>query len=804
MRILSIAALAALAVPIFGGCLTRPVTSGDPSTKAVFFDELSQTAIDKVDLLFAIDNSASMGDKQDLLAAAVPVLVNRLLNPNCVDTSVTCKAASECTAALGASAECDTSANQGAGACFVAGDNMGGANQCSSIPNTKPEFPPVHDLHVAIVSSSMGGGGSPDLCAPIDASDSTHQDDHGWLLNRTTTNTPVANANPVTPPGGNFLAWLPPSDPKNAGKAPPNVTPYTTSSTQLVSDFQSLVSGVQQHGCGLEAQLESWYHFLVQPDPWQSVALGDGNRASYQGVDSALLKMRHDFLRPDSLVAIIQLTDEEDSWSDPMWAGGFGWVARTQSFPGGPDSAGTGPRGTHECDTNPNDPDCTSCAFAAADPSAKKASGALIKDDPSCTSCPAGVNNCKPGWYVSAQSKPAIAAADGLNVRYSEQLMKRRYGFDSQHNVQRYIDGLRSTTVPDRDHESHDHDNYAPQRNCTNPLFAIDLPDGSDTSPDTLCKLKSVRPPDHVFYALIGGVPNDLVDGNPQWSKILGADPEHGDTTGIDPRMIESMAPRAGVQGEWNTLSSSAFIDYQYACTFDLPKQRVCAPGDSSCDCQGAADGPPLCSSAGSTTQVKGKAYPTIRELRVAKGLGDQAVVASLCAKVVSGSTSDPSYGYNPAMQAIVSRLKKQLAQQCLPQKLVRDTAGDVPCLVLAEYKGQTDQAAGCTDPGMCNPADPTTCGCKADDVSCIATYKNILSRYQQGFQASLGDGGASQPTPVACIFQQIADPACSKSQGAGWCYVEGAANTGGCPQAIQFAGSGPPNNVTISLECIE
>ena len=802
MRILSIAAVCIVAV----GCLTRPVTGGDPTTKAVVFDELSQTAIDKVDLVFAIDNSASMGDKQDLLAAAVPVLVNRLLNPNCVDSGATCKLASDCTAALGASAQCDTSANNGAGACFVGGDNQGGANQCSTIPSTKPEFPPVHDLHVAIVSSSMGGGGSPDVCVP-DGADSTHQDDHGWLLNRTTSNTPVANANPVSPPGGNFLAWLPPSDPKNEGKPAPNVTPYATS-TQLVSDFQSLVSGVQQHGCGLEAQLESWYHFLVQPDPWQSITRGNDGVASYQGIDTNLLKMRHDFLRPDSLVAIVQLTDEEDSWSDPMWGGGHGWVTRTNSFPGGPDSAGTGPRGTHECDTNPNDPDCTSCAFAS-DEATKPVSGALIKDDPNCTSCAGGTNNCpKPGWYTSAQSKPPIAAADGLNVRYSEQLMKRRYGFDNQHAIQRYVDGLRSTTVPDRDHESHDHDNYAPNRNCVNPLFALQLPDGTDTSAATLCgdiKHPNVlRSPNNVFYALIGGVPNDLVDGAPQWQKILGANPDQGDTTGIDPRMIESMTPRAGVQGEWNTLSSGASIDYEYACTFDLPKQRTCTSGDSSCDCQGVVDGPPLCMSAGSTTQVKGKAYPTIRELRVAKGLGDQAVVASLCAKVVSGSTSDPAYGYNPAMQAIVNRLKKSLAQQCLPQKLHPDTTGNVPCLVLAEYKTQTDQAAGCTDPGMCNPADPTTCGCKADDANCIATYKNILSRYQHEFQASLGDAGASTPTPVACIFQQIADPTCSKSPNAGWCYVEGTANTGGCPQAIQFGGSGPPSSVTISLECIE
>src|SRR6476620_3817341 len=109
------------------GCLTRPVVSESPTTKTSFAVQVKQQSIDKVDLLFAIDNSASMGDKQDLLALAVPVLVGRLLNPNCVDTdtSKTCTGAGDC-AALGAGANCDTGANGGAGQCFVPGDNKGG------------------------------------------------------------------------------------------------------------------------------------------------------------------------------------------------------------------------------------------------------------------------------------------------------------------------------------------------------------------------------------------------------------------------------------------------------------------------------------------------------------------------------------------------------------------------------------------------------------------------------------------------------------------------------------------------------
>jgi len=827
------------------GCLTRPVVSQNPTTKTSFQSQVKQQSIDKVDLLFAIDNSASMGDKQSLLALAVPVLVNRLLNPNCVDadTSHTCKQASDCSA-LGNGAQCDTTGNNGAGQCFVAGDSQIGDKQCTTIPGTKAEFAPVHDMHVGIVSSALGSGGltsSTDPCVISGTTDPTHQNDNGHLLNRTYDSTsngdgPAINsAKPTDGNGGNFLAWLPSSDPKNANKSPPNVTPYgdgSATSSQLDQDFASLVVGVQQHGCGLEAQLESWYHFLIQPDPWQNLTpTGDSPpRVKLDGIDATLLKMRHDFLRPDSLVAIIQITDEEDSWSDPLWdgdpnSGGFGWVVRTQNtnLIGGPGS-GVGPRGTSACDApvnvntqpptgGPNDPACQSCAFSGAG------------TDPNCSSCVGGATGCQPGWYNPASQSTPIAAADGLNIRYGEQYMKPRYGFDPQFPVQRYIDGLRSPKVPDSANESHNWPDWTPNKNCTNPLFAENLPDGSDTSSGALCDLTpGSRTSDLVFYALIGGVPNSLVDdanGNlklnlngDDWTKILGKDPDHFVFDGIDPHMIESDAPRQGLPTpgstynlgsdpdngrEWNTLTSNAQIDLQYACTFDLPQAKDCtaAANNGACDCvspaTSTADGPPLCDIANRSSQIKGKAYPTIRELRVAKGLAQQAVVSSLCAKVVSGSNIAPDFGYNPAMQAIVNRLKSALSGQCLPETLTRDpNNGTVPCLVLVVYPNQTDQAAGCTDNGMSQPTP------------------DIIQRFDEQYLAQLGDAGGSTTPPVVCEFKQLtpnvdySGATCDGQSNIGWCYVEGSANTGGCPQAVKFGGGGPPAGTTIDLECIE
>ena len=78
---------------------------------------------DKLDILFDIDNSASMGDKQAYLARAIPDLINRLVNPNCVDVSGT-----------------------------VTGLSTMGLCPTGSVA----EFPPVRDMHLGIVSSSLG------------------------------------------------------------------------------------------------------------------------------------------------------------------------------------------------------------------------------------------------------------------------------------------------------------------------------------------------------------------------------------------------------------------------------------------------------------------------------------------------------------------------------------------------------------------------------------------------------------------------------------------------------------------------
>jgi len=418
-----------------------------------------------------IDNSASMGDKQSLLGLAIPVLIQRLVTPNCVDAS----------------------GNPIAG---VVSDPNG---NCAM---GKPEFAPVKDLHIGIVTSSLGGRGG-DSCPdnatnPAAPSLSAHTDDRGELINRAGVRGQPTVENPMpneTAPD-NFLAYFPGSPmPVNA----------VTNPTTLVSEFSTAVLGVHEHGCGFEAQNEAWYRFLVQPDPFNQITQGMTGHTVLNGVDATILKQRADFLRPDSLLAVIVVTDENEEAADPLALQGEGWAFDNTSFPGSPNMAA--PEGTIECSkldpnrpltTGPNDPNCTSCA--------------LVKNDPNfATRCPNDLQNGTGGYLDPAD--------DALNVRFFHQ--KERFGLFAGYPTSRYVRGLQRTTVPsvglaftgDTDHEHDANGNYVGDQDgnadCVNPIYAKNLP--TSTGGD-LCHLTSgPRTPDMVYYAAIAGVPHQLL-----------------------------------------------------------------------------------------------------------------------------------------------------------------------------------------------------------------------------------------------------------------------------------------------------
>ncbi len=812
---------ASLGLIVAAGCLSRPVVPGEPATKTNFTTTVSEQAVDKIDLLFSIDNSASMGDKQSYLEAAIPDLINALVTPSCV--------AADGVTVTGASAPDGT---------------------CST-PGSNPLFPPVHNMHIGVVSSSLGPrlgdqtskGSAYGAClstatvtltengSPVQVSD--NNDDQAHLLTRASAS--PADTTVAACTGGNcpafpttaalsdapegFLDWFP-AVAANTGKDAGAGAPQVASAPQLIADFSDSVAGIQQFGCGIESQLENWYRFLIQPDPYASLALNNG-QAQWVGVDTTILQQRKDFLRPDSLVAIIVLTDENDSEIDVRSIGGQGYYFMSTGF--------NPPRGTVQCNSNPGDPNCISCDNASAS-----------KTDA----------NCAMGPYTS----PEDWGMD-LNLRHVH--MKYKYGLDPQYPITRYVTGLTSTVVPDRNGEyPAGASSYVGNNNCTNPLFAASLPDptklsanaatettlGSETTAGTdanlLCKLpQGSRAPNLVFYTIIGGVPHQLLQdssGNTKttlqasdWVKIIGTDPLNFNYTGIDPHMVESYAPRNGTAADPNNVLAAPTspngtdpingrewitnqgahadlnVDREYACIFPLTKPRDCTDPNNklACDCSTLpgvltpAETSPVCDATTVTQQDYAKAYPTIRELILANKLGSQGIVASICPIDVTDNAAgtDPNYGYRPAVATIIDRLKNALTNQCLPQQLTPDpTTNEVPCLILVQLPpGQTS----CNVPGLSDP-----------DPQVLASFQQ---QAEQNFQQNGGaDAGLIDPAQLTvCQANEIPEAANGSCKGdttqSGWCYVTGSA-AGTCQQAILFTAGFPPSGSKISLQCIE
>jgi hypothetical protein len=808
------------------GCLTRPVETSPPVTKTNFVTSIPTGSIDKVDLLFDIDNSASMGDKQAYLSQAIPDLITRLVQPNCVD-----------------------SAGNAKGTATLDGD-------CSaSGPTYNAEFPPVHNMHIGILSSSLGPrlGNACDPTSTIMAPGSStplnrHNDDQAHLLARSADPMALTNYTEMTPgPASNegFLNWFPNSS-ANMSVTPTGPAPVTDPAT-LNTDFQSMVVGVHQFGCGIESQLESWYRFLIQPDPYNTLSSA-GKRASWVDVDSTILAQRADFLRPDSLVAILVLTDENDSEVDVRSFGGSGYLFMDSTF--------QPPRGTSNCNTNPADPNCTSCQFPGH----------------------SGDSNCKLGPYLSTD---VTNWGSDLNLRHVHE--KQKYGVSVQFPIQRYVLGLTSPTVPDRNGEypTDSKGNIASSyqglvkdnQQCTNPLFAQNLGDAAKAAKasnkwsagleKSLCNLTpGTRKPSLVFYAHIGGVPHQLLQVDPtnvdspqkaalsdaDWQLILGKDPENFDYTGIDPHMVESYqsrttatVPNGGfavadpmqptgkdpIAGrEWITDSSpnntnsmgaehqGLRVDREYACTFKLQTARDCSDSATtadptlldSCDCQPPQSGtgtfthaqvPAVCDDATPTMQDYAKAYPTIRELELAHLLGqvpgaNEGIISSLCPiHTTEQGAGDPLYGYRPAMNAIINRLKQALSHQCLPQRLQIDPQTmSVPCLVLATFPTTSGDCASLMNGnGYINP-DP-----------------QVLKHFQNDQHAQWVQGGMVGDDPstyLTCELKQLTpNMHCDTGTNNGWCYIDDG-SVMGCTQAILFNKASQSSNAITSLQCIE
>ncbi|MGE0324636.1 MAG: hypothetical protein AB7S68_20115 [Polyangiaceae bacterium] len=739
------------------GCLDRPVSPLNPNTSNLFVDQITQTAVDKIDLLFMIDNSASMADKQAVLRDAVPDLVNRLVNPFCVD---------------------------GAGALAPTQPTAPDAD-CPS--GFEREFRPIKDFHLGVISSSLGdaGAGSVSGCA----ANTPPEDDQGRLMG--TVRSGLAGDN-------GFLTW--------GG---------TGDSGQLINDFQSHVSAAGESGCGYEASLEAWYRFLVDPDPPASLQrqpcnANDANNSCVGkvGTDDALIAQRTEFLRPDSLLAVIMLTDENDC--SIQQGGQFWFAADVDAF---------GYRPTKTCESDPNSSCCYSCAQGQKD-------GCPAKAD-ECTGAPLG--------------------GDSPNLRCWDQ--KRRSGIDFLYPIDRYVEALSKIQV------TVGYNGCDPVKK-DNPLYKDLKSEGRPTRDASL-----------VFFAGIVGVPwQDLAatqetcdalgedacpnaDGSlkyltaPQltalnrWESILGTPVAGGDSgceaqdvtvrhqfrNPTDPFMIETAFPRSGTNTfanatlpgdnglngrDYDTSNASGeATDLEYACIFDLT-ENPCDSG--ACDCESQRDidsGKPLCTGVGQ--QNKAKAYPGTRLLSALQGYGDNSIIASICPKTLAGGAVD--YGYRPAVTAIIDRLKEALNEKCLPRKLQPDSenpdpnlAAQVPCKIIESVPPEQVANLSCSRAGRAD-ADPAV----------IKAVKAELTR--TGVCGK--DTGRSCDEYLYCEILQLTGGELTQCLNevapavTGWCYVDEAQGNpdliARCPasqrQVLRFFGDQaetPARGATTFIAC--
>jgi hypothetical protein len=605
-------------------CTGQGSVGGQGGTDAGTGGNALARKVDKLDILLSIDNSRSMADKQQILSLALGDLVQSLANPPCVDLTTQAVSAQP---------------NTPFDACPA---------------GSRRWHDPIIDIHVGVVTSSLGGHGA-DSCpnqetqngCPSGAVNTTNND-RGELITRSD---PCGATGKVpTYQDQGFLDWDP---------AAHQLPPGEADMAGFTDHIKSLVIGAGQVGCGYESQMESWYRFLVDPEPYDTMTIV-GQTATPNGTDTTVLQQRKAFLRPDSMLAIVVLSDEDDC---SMKEYGQFYLGAQQKSPTNPSQDFHLPLASKVCETNPDDPCCVSCA---------QQTPTGCSSDPAVTGCD-GTRDPK---------------TDDLNLRCWEQ--KRRFGIDFLYPVDRYVNALTSATIPNRAGEL-----------VPNPIYTnLDVARYGSAA---------TRDPGLVVLTSIVGVPwqdlaRDPVDlskgyktavelahqdgGHTTWDVILGK-PESG-VGPLDPHMIASPSPRSGtnpitgttmapptssdtlgdpISGHEYTTGTQNGVqitpnDLEYACIFPLAAPRDCTAG-GGCDCGDPKNDSPLCAAdpnhgGDRTLQVRAKAYPGLRHLQVLRDLGPQGVAASVCpVNLVDDTRAD--YAYRPAIQALITRVQARL-----------------------------------------------------------------------------------------------------------------------------------------------
>ena len=226
------------------GCLDRDLRPLNPCTQSGVVENVRVTSVDKVDLLFMVDNSLSMTEEQVSLADQFPRLVRIL-----------------------ASGDIDNDGNE--------------------------DFPPVRDLQVGVISSDMGIGGNRELSCR-----EPNFGDDGVLQTDGDTASPGCVA--MYP---KFLRFQPAS-----GGSPDD----------FARDVSCVALELGTDGCGFEQQLEATLKAITPGDCTEPYCVFTGGTRGHAGAGGQNTIGNDLFVRPDSLLALVLVTDEEDcSAQDP-------------------------------------------------------------------------------------------------------------------------------------------------------------------------------------------------------------------------------------------------------------------------------------------------------------------------------------------------------------------------------------------------------------------------------------------------------------------------------------------------------
>jgi hypothetical protein len=213
------------------GCPDEELAPLEPCTVSGVVRDVATTGVDKVDLLFVIDNSGSMAQEQENIAEQLPRLVRILASGNL--------------------------------------ENGGPDN----------DFQPVSSLQLGVISSDMGTDDAYPLCEG--------NGDDGVLID-----SPTALEDDPACAGQDFGSTSYLSYSPEGGGPDAAATAITF----------GCVAQLGTKGCGLEQQLEAMYKALTPSTVEADFIEGEGHGD----------KKNKGFVRDDAVLAVIQVSDEED------------------------------------------------------------------------------------------------------------------------------------------------------------------------------------------------------------------------------------------------------------------------------------------------------------------------------------------------------------------------------------------------------------------------------------------------------------------------------------------------------------